>query len=37
MNFQGKNFLTNDGSYRLIRIIAQFTIATFQKQGGAIG
>jgi hypothetical protein len=37
VNFQGKNFVTNDGSYCLTRTIAQFTIATFQKQDGAIG
>jgi hypothetical protein len=37
MNFQGKNFLTNDGSYRLTRTIDQFIISTFQKQSGAIG
>jgi hypothetical protein len=37
VNFQGKSFETNDGSYHLTQTIAQFTIATFQKQGGPIG
>jgi hypothetical protein len=37
VNFQGNFFVTNDASYHLTRIIAQFTIATFQKQGGVIG